>query len=281
MLYWSIVKARVAAAALGVFVVLSAVVGCDLFVPSTPVLTVSVTPDVGAIPYDAQIVCSAPAGQYTYQVGGQTIGPTRDSTLDVVIDSMDWTATVTWANDKHTLNTVVTATGNNPRPTIRGIRINGIDDLWQLEPMQRTLIEPIVRYGGEWRIASISVTGTQSTWPFTVFYPPYQAGVCHAYWRGWIIENAAIMYPVYCSIETSGLPYSPTGLDEGYPTSYHNTNRFADHASSTEGEQEIPAQYAVVVVTVEDEFNRKTKATFRIPVSGCDFSDLDSDHYDK
>ena len=258
--------------------ILLGVFGCELFLPSPPVLKVSVNPDVGEIPYKAQIICQAPAGWYTYQVDGQTVGPTRDSTLDVVVDAMDWSATVTWANDNHSLAETVYATGNNSRPRITGIRINGQSDLWQLEPMERTLLEPIVRYNGEWRLVSIDVTATASAWPFTVFYPPYQAEVCHAYWHGWIIENAAIIYPVYCSIDTTGLPYSPTGLDEGYPTSYYNTNRFTDHASSTEGDLEIPAQDALVAVTVKDDFGRQTKSTFRIPVSACDYTDLDDNY---
>jgi hypothetical protein len=144
--------------------------------------------------------------------------------------------------------------------------------------MERTLIEVIVYYENEWRVSSFSVEGSNSSAPFTVFYPPYEAGVCHAYWYSWIIENACIVYPVYASVDTAGLPYSPTGLDEGYPTSYQPTNQFFyDYGSSTEHELEIPAQEGTVSVTVEDEFGRLTTQTFSIPVSAMDFTDMPDD----
>jgi len=251
---------------------LAAVTGCELFAPPSPTLLVTVVPDLSEIPYAAQIVCDGSAGWYTYLVNGETVGPTRESTLDVVVDAMDWSATVTWTNDSHSLTRTVYATGSNGRPRITGVRINGQSNLWQLDPMERTLLEPIVRYDGGWRLVSLDVTASASAWPFTVFYPPYESGVCHASWHGWVIENAGIVYPVYCSIDTTGLPYSPTGLDAGYPTSYYNTNKFADHASSTEEDLEIPAQTAKIAVTVEDDFGRLTSASFQVPVSACDFT---------
>jgi len=203
----------------------------------------------------------------------ETVGPQPTDTLEVTVDSLGWEAVVTWTDGITTLTSTVHATGNNPRPLIRGIRINGLNDLWQLEPMERTLIEAIVVYGGEWRVSSFSVDGSHSSAPFTVFYPPYEEGVCHAYWKGWIIENACIVYPVYASIDTEGLPYTPSGLDAGYPTSYQVTNRLIyDYDAASDGTLEIPAQNAIVIVTVEDEFGRQTAEVFVVPVQAADYS---------
>ena len=259
--------------------VLSALFGCDLFQTSPPVsLVVVINPNIEKVPYSATIVCTAPPGEYTFELPNETVGPQTANTLEVVVDSLNWEAVVSWTNGVNVRTSTVNATGNNPRPNIHGIRINGKNDLWQLKPMERTLIEVIVYYENEWRVSSFSVEGSNSSVPFTVFYPPYEAGVCHAYWYSWIIENACIVYPVYASIDTSGLPYSPTGLDEGYPTSYQITNQFFyDYGSSTEDELEIPEQEATVSVTVEDEFGRLTTQTFLVPLSAMDFTDMPND----
>jgi hypothetical protein len=269
---------RVGILLLGV-ALLSALFGCDLFQASPPVSLVAwASPSTGKVPYSATIVCTAPPGQYTFKLPNETVGPQAANTLEVVVDSLNWKAIVSWTDGVNVQTYTVNATGNNPRPNIHGIRINGKNDLWVLKPMERTLIEVIVYYENEWRVSSFVVEGSNSSAPFTVFYPPYEAGVCHAYWYSWIIENACIVYPVYASVDTAGLPYSPTGLDEGYPTSYQPTNQFFyDYGSSTEHELEIPAQEGTVSVTVEDEFGRLTTQTFSIPVSAMDFTDMPDD----
>jgi len=258
---------------------LAALFGCELFQASQPVSLVAwASPSTGKAPYSATIICTASPGQYTFELPNETVGPQTANTLEVVVDSLNWKAIVSWTDGVNVQTYTVNATGNNPRPNIHGIRINGKNDLWLLKPMERTLIEVIVYYENEWRVSSFSVEGSNSSAPFTVFYPPYEAGVCHAYWHNWIIENACIVYPVYASIETSGLPYSPTGLDKGYPTSYQPTNQFFyDYPSSTEGTLEVPAQEGTVSVTVEDEFGRLTTQTFQIPVSAMDFTDMPDD----
>ncbi len=258
---------------------LSLVFGCDLFLATpTPTLTAWITPNDGRVPYLARIMCRAPAGTFTFALPDKTVGPQADGVLDVTVDSLDWTAVVTWTDGETTLSETVRATGNNPRPEIRGLRINGKNDLWQLEPMERTLIEVIVTYAEAWRLQSVEVEGSHSSAPFTVFYPPYQPGVCHAYWNRWIIENACIVYPVYASIDTDGLPYSPTGLDEGYPTSYRVTNRLIDdYPSVHEGTLEIPAQNGLVRVTVEDELGRLTTRVFEIPIQAVDYRPTPTD----
>ena len=247
--------------------------GCDLFLANpAPTLTAWITPNDGRVPYSATIYCRAPAGTFAFALPGETVGPESSGVLEVTVDALDWRAVVTWTDGEATLSQTVRATGNNPRPNIRGVRINGKNDLWQLEPMERTLIEVVVDHGGVWRLHSVEVEGSHSSAPFTVFYPPYQQGVCHAYWNGWIIENACIVYPVYASIDSAGLPYSPTGLDEGYPTSYRVANRLIyDYPAQSDGTLEIPAQSGFIRVTVEDEFGRLTSRTFEIPIQACDY----------
>jgi len=230
--------------------VLAALFGCELFQAPPPApLVVLINPKIEKVPYSATIVCTSPPGEYTFELPNETVGPQTANTLEVVVDSLNWEAVVSWTNGVNVLTSTVNATGNNPRPNIHGIIINGKKDLWLLKPMERTLIEVIVYYENEWRVSSFSVEGSNSSVPFSVFYPPYEAGVCHAYFHSWVIENACIVYPVYASIDTDGLPYSPTGLDEGYPTSYQPTNRFFyDYGFSTEHELEGPAQEGTVSV---------------------------------
>ena len=244
--------------------------GCG---PSAPTsITAWITPHDGRIPYTATIYCNAPEGFFTFELPDSTIGPQATSSLDVTVDSANWNAKVIWTDGETTLWDRVTATANNPRPTILGVRINGISNLWQLEPLERTLIEVIVDYGDDWRLTSIAVEGSASSAPFTVFYPPYEAGVCHASWNGWILENAAIVYPVYASIDTDGLPYTMSGIDVGYPTSYRSTNKLYDDWPATkEGKLEIPAQDGLITVTVEDKLGRSTTKVFAIPIQACDF----------
>ena len=245
--------------------------GCSPPPPTS--ITAWITPHDGRIPYTATIYCEAPPGRFTFELPGQTIGPQEIPTLDVTVDSPHWNAKIIWTDGETTLWDRVTATANNPRPTILGVRINGINNLWQLEPLERTLIEVIVDYGGDWRLTSIVVEGSASSAPFSVFYPPYEPGVCHASWHGWVIENAAIVYPVYASIDTDGLPYTMSGIDVGYPTSHHSTNKLYDDWSAVkDNELEIPAQDGLITVTVDDEFGRSTTKVFAIPIQAHDYA---------
>ena len=264
---------RRAAAYLFGLAILPLVFGCDLLRQSPPTsITAWITPTDGRVPYTATIFCDALPGEFTFELPNETVGPQPTNTLEVTVDSLEWGAVVTWTDGITTLASTVRATGNNSRPLIRGIRINGLNDLWQLEPMDRTLIETIVDYADEWRVTSISVEGSGCSAPFTVFYPPYEPGVCHASWKGWIIENAGIVYPVYASIDTDGLPYAPNGLEDGYPTSYRMTNKLIyDYGSVSDTVLEIPAQDGFVTVTVEDNFGRLTARTIAIPIQACDY----------
>jgi len=265
---------RTLAATLLGSLILAYVLGCSLLEPAPPTSIVAfIRPTEGQVPYAATIYCSAPPGQFTFELPNETIGPQAANCLDVVIDSLEWDAVVTWSDGEAVLSATARATGNNPRPSIRAIRINGLDDLWQLEPLERTLIEAIIEYGGDCHVVSFEVWGSESSAPFSVFYPPYEGeGICHAMWKTWIIENACIVYPVYASIDTDGLPYAPNGLETGYPTSYQNTNKlYYDFPAGGDGLLEIPPQEGFAKVTVLDDFNRLTSETFEIPIQALDY----------
>lgn len=258
---------RVSAALLALGVLCAA--GCN---QSTPTMQAVLNPSAGHVPFEARIACYAPPGELTFELPEETIGPQESGEIHVTVDSLDWSARVVWTDGEHVLECILTATAANARPRIRRVRINGKDNEWQLEPFARTLIEVIVDYRGEWELESIEVEGSNDRLPYTVFHPPY-TGEPHAYWQGWVIENAGIVYPVYASIETDGLPFTPTGLDEGYPTSYQVTNAlFYDYSASREG-LEIPEQTGTITVAVRDEFGRRTTRAFDIPIQAADFTE--------
>ncbi|MFC2105193.1 hypothetical protein ACFLS0_00295 [Candidatus Bipolaricaulota bacterium] len=143
-----------------------------MFQATPPVsLEVLINPNTEKVPYSATIVCTAPPGEFTFELPNETVGPQTTHTLEVVVDSLNWEAVVSWTNGVNVRTCTVNATGNNPRPNIHGIRINGKNDLWLLKPMERTLIEVIVYYENEWRVSSFGVEGSNSSVPFTVFRP--------------------------------------------------------------------------------------------------------------
>lgn len=263
------VRASLAALFVGILIA-----GC-LGPADQPTLQVALTPAFGNVPYSATIHAFAPPGEFTFELADTTIVQ-EDGKLDVIVDRMNWTVVVTWTDGKTTLTQQVEAGATNPRPVIERPVINGDKYLWQLEPLERTLISfnNSVRYSGEWRVVSIEVTA-DPLGEFTVFHPPYEAGVYHAEYYNVVHDNACIIYPDYLSIETSGLPYSVTALDTGYPyAGIRNTNAyFVDFPSSTEGGEEVAGQQVTIKVKVLDEWNRTTSATFMIRVNPLDYTD--------
>ena len=236
-------------------------------------LAVAMNPRSGNVPFEAKIECFAPQGTFTLDTGTEVIGPQEDGEFVVTVDRFDWVATLTWTDGETILTREIEAYATNPAPYIRGIRINGNSNLWQLEPRERTLLEALVDYAGEWHVSSFTVKGSNDAFPYSVFYPPYVPGVCHAYWMGWIIENACIVYPVYTSIETDGLPYTPSTLDTGYPYSNSGTTNVYTYGAPTDEGLEIPPQQGTVTVEVTDEFGRLTTRSFTVPIQGLDYRD--------
>ena len=242
-----------------------AMTGCSP--PTPPVLTVTLSPPIGHAPYEASLFCTAPPGLYTFILPSGTFGPQAEGRLDVIVERPNWEAVVTWTDGKTTLVRRVSAGISNALPRITGVLINGKHDLWMLMPMQRTLLQAEVLHEGEYQVVEYAVKGSLSPISYSIFYPPYEPGVCQAFWNGWIIEDACIVYPLYASIEGHALPYSPTGLDAGYPTSYRATNRFYDESPlDASGRINVPEQQGTLTVTVEDEFGRRVSKVFSIPI---------------
>lgn len=244
-----------------------AMAGCTGPVPE---LTVSMTPQLGLAPYQATITCTAPRGLFTFTLPGQTIGPQPEGTITTTIDRAGWSAVVTWTDGETVLARTITADISNSLPQIAGVIVNGKKDRWYLTRMERTLLQAVVHHSGEYLVTGFSVSGALSSIPYSVFYPPYERDVCHAYWNGWIFEDACIVYPVYASVEEQPLPYSPTGLDAGYPTSYRYTNtivdRLPDYDADDGSSVQIPEQEGTITVSVQDEFGRTVTKSFSIPI---------------
>lgn len=237
---------------------------------AVPELVVILSPEIGYVPYETTITCFAPPGQFTFQLPDGTVGPQPEGTLVATVDRANWSVVVRWTDGETTLSRAVSAGMTNSPPRITGVIINGKNDLWYLKRMERTLLQAVVQYMGEYRVVEYAVRGSLSPTPYSIFYPPYEPGVCQAYWKGWIIENACIVYPVYASIEGESLPYSPTGLDAGYPTSYRHTNAIVDRWPGYDQEHgsslQVPEQTGTIVVTVEDEFGRRVSQAFTVPI---------------
>ncbi len=245
---------------------LMALFGCTRL-PTEPNVAVVIAPPIGYAPYEATIRCVAPPGTFTFRLPDRTVGPQAEGRLEVIVDRPHWEAVVTWTDGNNTVVRRVSAGISNAPPRITGVLINGKKDLWILMPMQRTLLQAVVLHSGPYRVVEYSVTGSRSAYPYSVFYPPYEAGVCQAYWNGWIIDDACIVYPLYASIEGHALPYSPTGLDAGYPTSYLATNRLdGTWPQDSQGRAIIPEQEGAITVTVEDAFGRRVSRTFSVPI---------------
>ena len=246
---------------------------CDQPIPFHAV----VTPTLGHVPYSARIVCTELAGTYTYRLPDGTHVTSAESTLDVTVDRLDWTAQVTWSNGRQVTTQEVVAHGSNPPPLIGRPRINGDPLLWYLRPEERTLIdfshyaaglsgpESGVVYDGEWSVVSIQVQPRLKRLcgaPVgdSIFCPPFTKGEWHAAFRGQVYENACIVYPLYTSeAAPDGLAYPPFP-EEGYPTDPQRRLHDLYYGIA------FPAQQATIRVVVEDEWRRRTAASFESPV---------------
>ncbi len=236
-----------------------------------------VTPTLGHVPYSARIVCTELAGTYAYRLPDGTHVTSAESTLDVTVDRLDWTAQVTWTDGRQVRTQEVMAHGSNPPPLIGRPGINGDPLLWYLKPGERTLIdfshhpatlsgpETGVVYDGLWHVVSVQVEPQLKRLcgaPVgdSIFCPPFEKDVWHGSFRGQVYENACIVYPLYTSeAAPDGRPYPPIPED-GYPSDL--LRRIHDLYYGLA----FPAQQATIRVVVEDEWGRKTTASFEIPV---------------
>jgi len=238
-----------------------------------PLPNARIVPSAGLVPYEATIKVDPIADTYIFRLPDRTV--TQDEPqLDIVVDRITYPVEVECIMDEQSVVASAMAIGTNAAPIITALRINGSNDRWLLKPFERTLIQPVVSHSGDWTLVSLEASGEIKPGPYSVFHPPYEAGVQHAEWHGQVWENAAIIYPLYLSVEShNGLPYTPTGFDMGYPTSYKRTNQY-EFGSSGSDDTVIPAQTGTIRVTVRDEFGRNVSKTFEIPISAGGFTQL-------
>jgi len=263
-------------AGLGILLVLASLGGC-LPDGGPAEFRVRIEPDHGYVPFEARIVCTPLAGAYTYELPDGTRIGNSSPELDVVVDSLSWEVAVTWSDGEHTRTGNATAIGTNARPRILRPVIGGNPEMWILEPRERTMIdfshreatmagpETGVVYDGDCRVVEIRLECSLKTLcgqavPDSVFAPPYEPGIVHALFNGQVYEDACIVYPTYTGeLDPGGLPYAPAA-ESGYSYDpYHVRTLY--HGVT------FPAQTAQIRVTVEDEFGRRTSASFEIPVS--------------
>jgi len=237
---------------------------------------VRIEPQRGHVPYEARVVCTPLDGTYTYKLpDGSTIS-NADGELDVLVDDLSWEIKVTWTDGEDVLVDTATAEGTNARPRILRPRISGSPELWYLEPRERTLIdfahyeasmsgpETGVVYDGTWRVVEIRLDCPLKTVcgdivADSVFYPPYERDTVHALYNGRLYENACIVYPTYTGeIAPNGLPYAPSA-ESGYTYDPYHV-RALYHAVA------FPAQSGRIHVTVVDDWDRQTTASFDIPI---------------
>jgi len=231
-----------------------------------------IEPNRGHVPFEAQITAADIGDSYTFHlpVGSFTQSNPK---LDVLVDSLDWSATVETSCGGQIYTDAVHASGNNGLPNIETVIINGIRDRWYLTPNERTLLEFIVSPAAS--IVAVDVWGSAFGEHYTVFIAPYD-GTYHAIYKGRYVENACIVYPMYCSIPGEpgqDLPYAPTGLETGYPCLvWRNTNVF-EFRGEQDQDVEIPEQSGFIRASARDSFGRITTETFEVPIEACDFWD--------
>ena len=257
--------------------------GCSLQEPAS--FHAAITPRQGHVPYEATITVAPVGYRYVYRLPNETIETTETEQL-VLVDTLVWAASIECIRDEETLATTVEARGTNALPQISRPRINSDAYLWQLKPLERTLIDfschpgssfgprTGIEYDGSCWVTSIRVLPSEQPYAYSIFYPPYEAGKCHAMYRGVLHENACIVYPHYASQQgPGGLPYSPTHLDEGYPSAARSMNLYQYTTTFKNPEIEIAEQLGTIEVSVKDEFGRFVGATFSIPISALTYTD--------
>jgi hypothetical protein len=251
---------------------LVALAGCELFERPAPTLSVKLDPPAGYVPYSALVKASAPPGTFVFTTPAGRVEQ-ESGTLAVDVTTAYWSCSVTWTDGDYELTDTVVAQPTNALPEIRAPLINGMPGRWKLVPFERTLID-FSRSISDGRLVSVSVRGDLVDADYSIFYPPYEAGVCHAEYHLQIVENACIVYPFYKSVESGGLPYTPTGFDLGYPVLIgQNSNAllYEYGSSDVSGGTEIPAQEGWITATAENDIGQRVSRSFSIPIDPCDF----------
>jgi len=184
--------------------------GCTRPRENLPLLIVQLLPKTGHPPFPTEVRATEMGeGTYTFELPNETIEQ-QSNVLYTTVDADFWQVRVTWTNSEGDQRSA-TATANviNGPPIIRRPRLTPDGD-WFLNPLVRTLID-FNYYGGSggatgvsdpdgdsWQIDSIEVMCSEKYGlADSIFCPPREPGVFHAYYHGEIIENACIVYPTH------------------------------------------------------------------------------------
>ncbi|GEM_PF-1561254 len=205
------IKWRSICAWITVFALAGISVGCTLLDEPKPLFSIGLLPKSGHPPFSVEIrVTDMGEGTYTFTLPNETIEQSTN-VLYTTVDADFWQVRVTWTNsegDQQSATTIASVI-NNP-PTIRRPEIlPGMG--WFLTPLARTLLnfnyKTTAVYGATgisdpdgdaWHIDSIEVMCSEKFgMADSVFCPPREPGVFHAYYHGEIIENACIVYPTH------------------------------------------------------------------------------------
>ena len=205
------IKWRSICAWITVFALAGISVGCTLLDEPKPLFSIGLLPKSGHPPFSVEIrVTDMGEGTYTFTLPNETIEQSTN-VLHTIVDADFWQVRVTWTNsegDQQSATTIASVI-NNP-PTIRRPEIlPGMG--WFLTPLARTLLnfnyKTTAVYGATgisdpdgdaWHIDSIEVMCSEKFgMADSVFCPPREPGVFHAYYHGEIIENACIVYPTH------------------------------------------------------------------------------------
>lgn len=227
----------------------------------------TIEPNRGHVPFQAIITAHTVGDSYTFHLPSETIIQAGPS-LEVTIDTLDWTATVDMELGGEVYSDGVHATGSNAAPEIYGLTINGIKNRWHLTPSERTLLEFSVSAEGD--VIDVDVWGSEFPQHYSIFIAPYD-GDYHAVYLGHRYENACIVYPMYASIPGEVLPYAPTGLETGYPVLIGRVTNIWSFGGTSDPGEEVPVQQGYVKVTAEGPFGQRTTRTFLVPIHAVNY----------
>lgn len=205
------IKCRSICAWITVFALAGISVGCTLLDEPKPLFSMELLPKSGHPPFSVEIrVTDMGEGTYTFTLPNETIQQSTN-VLYTTVDADFWQVRVTWTNSEGDQRSATTiANVINDPPTIRRPEIlPGMG--WFLTPLARTLLnfnyKTTAVYGATgisdpdgdaWHIDSIKVMCSEKFgMADSVFCPPREPGVFHAYYHGEIIENACIVYPTH------------------------------------------------------------------------------------
>jgi len=221
------VKSRLVLATGLVMSVFAILTGCFSTTHSLlPLFRVEIVPNSGHPPFEVTITATdMDSGVYTFDLPGQLVEQTSN-TLKATVNRDPYEVRVLWSDEENgPLEATKSINVVNEGPTIRRPRLGPNSD-WHLRPREKTLLD--FNYfagsmygeatgiddpdGDSCHIIQITVRCEIKSVDDSIFCPPYEQGVFHAFWQGYLIDNACIIYPTYTGELSPFLPPAPTSF---------------------------------------------------------------------